>query len=289
MELDPQQPGAAGALAEIAKNTGDGAGQVVWGMVARRIDPKDHEIPTMIATSLAYLGELAAADAWIDESLRIAPGHLYPESRRVELAFVRGDYKRARELGLSFAPRAAEDVQGSWLYALEGACAAGALQGEGAQVRAELEQLKVIPRELTAAGFRALDATHVSAAERVDNMQWFLHCAFGTGGDDSARKKDLLAAYAELLGNDWAKRHSQWFMDGYLHGDRERMVLGLLPESGREKNLIELPWYGEFARIAGVDGDPRLKAYFAELRARLAQSRAELPQRLKEQGLTLMP
>src|SRR6185369_5262242 len=84
MELDPQQPGAAGALAEIAKNTGDGAGQVVWGMAAHRIDPKDHEIPTMIATGLAYMGEFDAADAWIAEALRIAPDHIYPESRRVE-------------------------------------------------------------------------------------------------------------------------------------------------------------------------------------------------------------
>jgi hypothetical protein len=34
---------------------------------------------------------------------------------------------------------------------------------------------------------------------------------------------------------DWAKPHEQWFIDGYLRGDRERMVLGLLPESGCEK------------------------------------------------------
>ena len=142
-------------------------------------------------------------------------------------------------------------------------------------MRAQLEQLKVIPRELTAAGFRALDATHVSAARRVDNMQWFMHCLFGTGGDDSARKKDLLAAYADLLGPDWAKPHEQWFIDGYLRGDRERMVLGLLPEYGREKNLFDLHWYEEFARIASIDDEPRLKVYFADQRARIAQSRAE--------------
>jgi len=67
------------------------------------------------------------------------------------------------------------------------------------------------------------------------------------------------------------------------------MVLGLLPESGHDMNLSELAWDVEFARIAGVDDDARLKAYFADLRARIAQSRAELPQRLKEQGLSLMP
>jgi hypothetical protein len=67
------------------------------------------------------------------------------------------------------------------------------------------------------------------------------------------------------------------------------MVLGLLPESGREKNLFDLHWYEEFARIAGIDDEPRLKAYFADQRVRTAQSRAELPLRLKEQGLSLMP
>jgi len=105
IELDPQQPNAYGVLADIAHNTGDGAGQVVWLMHAHRIDPKDHEIPTKIATALVSLGEFEAADAWIDESLRIAPGHIYPESRRVDMAFLRGDYVRARELGLGFAAR----------------------------------------------------------------------------------------------------------------------------------------------------------------------------------------
>jgi tetratricopeptide (TPR) repeat protein len=137
IELDPQQPNAYGALADIAHNTGDGAGQVVWHMQAHRIDPKDHEIPTKIATALATLGELAAADAWIDESLRIAPGHIYPESRRVDMAFLRGDYARARELGLSFAPREAEDVHDSWLFGLESACAAGRYR-ESAPARAQL-------------------------------------------------------------------------------------------------------------------------------------------------------
>ena len=50
-------------------------------MAAHRLDPKDHEIPTLIAEILDNLGEYDAADAWIDEALRIAPGHIYPESR----------------------------------------------------------------------------------------------------------------------------------------------------------------------------------------------------------------
>jgi len=289
IELDPQQPGAYGVMADVAANTGDAAGAVAWSMAAHRVDPKDHEIPTLVAIALANLGERDAADSWIAESLRIAPGHIYPESRKVELDFLRGDMKHAYEFGLSFAARETEDVKGSWLFALEGACAAGTLLGHGVEVRAKLEQLKVIPRELSPAAFRALDASHTSLPWRVGDSQFFLHCLFGTGGDDGARKKDLLAAYADVLGPDWAKQHVNWFMDGFLRNDRERMVLGLLPEQGREKSLFDPAWYESFARIAGIADEPRLKRYFADMRSRLAQARAELPQRLKEKGLTLLP
>jgi len=62
IELDPQQPNASGALAEVALATGNNADAVVWYMAAHRLDPKDHEIPTLIAENLSNLGELDAAN-----------------------------------------------------------------------------------------------------------------------------------------------------------------------------------------------------------------------------------
>jgi hypothetical protein len=146
-----------------------------------------------------------------------------------------------------------------------------------------------MPRELTAAGFRALDASHVALEARVLWSGGLLHCLFGTGGDDAARKKDLLGAYAEILGPDWAKPHWAWFTDGFLRGDRERMVQGLLVDPERPRKLDNPFWIELPADYAGLADEPRLKARTAELRERLAQAKASLPQRLKEQGLTLMP
>jgi len=117
----------------------------------------------------------------------------------------------------------------------------------------------------------------------------FVHCLFGSGGDDARRKQDLMATYIDLLGADWAKPHPLWFIDGFLRGDRERMVQGLLPEKGREREMYDPKWPETLAAVGGVGDDPRLKAHFADLRTRITKARAELPQRLKEKGFTLMP
>ncbi|HSE12334.1 MAG TPA: tetratricopeptide repeat protein [Rudaea sp.] len=289
LELDPKQPNAYGAMAQAALGTGDNVDAIASYMTARRIDPKDHEIPTLIAEQLANLGEFDAAEAWIAEALRIAPGHVYPESRAIEVAFLRGDMQAVLERGLRLGPREAENVKGSWLFALEGACAAGTVLGRGAEVRARLEEMHAIPRELTPAAFRALDASHVPLEERVDESQYFVTCLFGTGGDDAQRKIDLLATYTEVLGPDWTKPHYRWFIDGYLRGDRERMVQGLLPTEGRKRELLDPKWTEIIAAFAGLADEPRLKAHFAGLRARIAQAKTELPQRLEEKGLALMP
>jgi hypothetical protein len=124
---------------------------------------------------------------------------------------------------------------------------------------------------------------------RVRESRFFIHCLFGTGGDDEKRKKDLSATYVDVLGTDWAKDHHMWFIDGFLRGDRERIVQGLLPAAGGEGELYDPRWPETLAAAVGVADEPRLKAHFAEVRARLAQARAELPQRLKEKGLTLLP
>jgi len=289
MELDPQQPNAYGALAEIALKSGHNADAVAWYMAARRIDPKDHELPTLLAQSLANLGEFDAADAWIQEALRIAPGHIYPESRATEITLLRGDMKNALAQSLSFGPREAENVKDSWLFALEGASAASYALGRAAEVRPQLEAVKAIPRELTATAFRALDAPHVSLGVRVGESQYFVHCLFGTGGDDAKRKQDLLAAYVDILGPDWNKHHSAWFIDGFLRGDRERMVQGLLPEPGASQQLYDPRWPELIAAVAGLSDEPRLKAHFADARNGLARERARLPGLLAQKGFKLLP
>jgi len=289
IELDPQQPNAYGALAEVALKTGANADAIVLYMTSHRLDPKDHEIPTLIAEGLANLGEYDAADAWIGEALRIAPGHIYPQSRATEVPFLRGDMKAALDSSLALGAREAEDVKGSWLFALEGASAAGYLLGRAAEVRARLEELKVIPRELTPAAFRALDASHVPLPVRVRESQYFVQCLFGTGGDDARRKQDLIATYNDVIGAGWATPHRMWFIDGFLRGDRERMVQGLLPEKGHEREVYDPKWAEAIAAFAHLSDEARLKARFAEVRARLANDRAELPQRLKDKGFTLMP
>lgn len=289
IDLDPNQPNAYGALADAARMTGDGAGAIAWMMAGHRVDPKDHEIPTTIAISLANTGEFAAADAWFDEALRIAPGHIFPQARRTQVPFVRGDWPALLEQGLAFGPREAENTKDSWFFALSNACVAGAMLGRAAEVRERLEQFKVMPRELTPAAFRAMDARYTPLSVRVNMVDAFPHCLFGSGGDDAQRRKDLLATYTDILGPDWAKPQGRWFIDGYLRGDRERMIAGLLPAPGRERELRDWSWLEAEAKVFRVADDPRLQGHFAAQHALYAEAKATLPRRLQEQNLQLLP
>ena len=160
--------------------------------------------------------------------------------------------------------------------------------GRSAEVRAQLEQLGAIPHELTPAAFRAMDARHVDVQERVRSVGFAVVCLFGTP-DDARRKRDLQAAFVDILGPDWAKSRSRWFEDGVVRDDRERMIQGLLPEPGRENELRDWSWLEVDAKVFGLTDEPRVRSYLDGMRARYAAGRAALPQRLKEQGLTLLP
>ncbi len=288
-EIEPKSPVPAGVLSCIEGYRGNTAAAIAWHIQAFRIDPRDHEIAANIALMLELIGEHAAADAWLAESERLAPGHLYPAAQAVYIAYSRGELERAVDMGLAIAARASEDIKFSWGDALVMTCgAAGELQ-RGAQVRSRLEAMGAMPARLDAASFRALDATHIPLDMRVMFSGYLKSCLFAPDVDSPQRREQLLETYRSVLGPDWAEPQYAWQVDGFLRSDRDRVVLGLLGESWRGREARDPARLEHFARQFGVGDDPRVVEYAAQMRQQLVEQRALLPQVLSERGLSMTP
>ena len=73
LELEPSQPNAYATLASLALHEGDGVGYVRNFLKAIEVDPKDHELPGMVATFLYELGLVEEGDDFRNRVLAIAP------------------------------------------------------------------------------------------------------------------------------------------------------------------------------------------------------------------------
>ena len=118
---------------------------------------------------------------------------------------------------------------------------------------------------------------------------FMIPCLFTPDLDTPARREALLAALREILGPDWANPSYLWAVDGFLRGDRERMIAGLLRERDFGESLRVSGRMEDYAAFAGIDDDPRVIARIEKTRARAVAQRALLPQVLAERGLGLMP
>jgi hypothetical protein len=93
----------------------------------------------------------------------------------------------------------------------------------------------------------------------------------------------------EILGPDWANPSYLWAVDGFLRGDRERTIAGLLRERDFGDTLRVPDRMADFAAFAGIDDDPRVIARIEKSRAQAVAQRKLLPQVLADRGLALTP
>ena len=73
LELEPSQPNAYATLAALALHEGDGVGYVRNFLQAIEVDPKDHELPGIVAGFLYELGLVEEGDDFRNRVLAIAP------------------------------------------------------------------------------------------------------------------------------------------------------------------------------------------------------------------------
>ncbi len=73
LELEPSQPNAYTSLGILSLQDGDGVGMARAMTQAIAVDPKDHELPGMLAEFLYRLGLIEIADAFRERVLALAP------------------------------------------------------------------------------------------------------------------------------------------------------------------------------------------------------------------------
>jgi tetratricopeptide (TPR) repeat protein len=108
LEIEPAQPNAYTNLGTISLLSGDGVGYVTQFLKAIRVDPKDHELPGMLADFLYNLGLVDIGDDFSERVLALAPTSEIAYHLELVRAIATGD----EEAGVASARRAiADDIE----------------------------------------------------------------------------------------------------------------------------------------------------------------------------------
>jgi TolB-like protein/Tfp pilus assembly protein PilF len=281
--LQPQNPNAAAAMANVGAFRNDLAAYVRWSLVAHRIDPDDHETIAEMTPMLEGLGEPAAADAWLALSQRLAPGNLFAESNRVVLDQARGNVLAAYDGAIALIPRAAEERRWNWTAAMGAGCLASVELGRTAQMRQALVRASVLPMRYDLAGFRALVPSGTEINAQVRRLAMLAPC-LAEPRDWNAQRAQLLATVTELKGEAWVRKPWNARYVALLRPDRDALVreevgARYTEQMGREARQ----------RWLGIARDPRIVARNAELHRMYRAQHDGLAAMLAREHLSLLP
>ena len=117
LELEPAQPNAYTNLGVLSLQSGDGVGYASYFLKAVAVDPKDHELPGMLAMFLYELGVVEVADDFRRMVLALSPTSTVAYQLEMARAKALGD----TEGSIAAARRAVEDDIGNRRFAFGGA------------------------------------------------------------------------------------------------------------------------------------------------------------------------
>jgi len=254
LDIEPAQPNAYINLAEINLRAGDGVGFVKQFLKAVEVDPRDHELPGMLA---AFLYQLELPDEGDDFRSRVmAIGPATDFAYRIELlrAVSVGDEQAA----LASARRAVEDDIGIRGFAFGGAVRyllrSAVNSGQVAEVSAYLEEHNpgifdvdaesILPKYRTAQGV-AFDAWYAELPK-----------------EEMLRRLDALLVFGETMGLDLMKNPSTHLSILALRGEIQQAIEVALSDVFSQSVAMNLGWEQTFAqaRYAEIAADPRIQA-----------------------------
>jgi TolB-like protein/Tfp pilus assembly protein PilF len=286
LQLNPHNSSNYWLLGRVAYARGDLVQAVLWELQQNPYDPVDPEGPADLATILNELGETAAADAWLAESSRRKPGNLLAASSEVALHYARGDRDGAFAKAIELIPRRAEEHHDYWHDAVVFGCLAADELGRTAEMRAALVDAQVLPRDLSAAGFKDWVGPSASPLVKLRDLVDLRRCVFNASAADASRRDELRAIFAQTVGADWESRDEWQGVAAELRNDAQAIIGYYLPRDTAASNL---PLREGSARMLGVAADARVVTHFAEQREQIAQMRAKLPAVLAKEGLRMLP
>ncbi len=253
LEIEPSQPNAYTNLGNIALHAGDGAGFAKNFLNAIAVDPRDHELPGLLAVFLYQLGLNDIADDLRDRVLALNPTS--EVAYQVELA-------RARSIGDSEASMAAarraitDDIQdrrfaygGAIQYLLRTATREERLDEELAWIESEVP------------GIFDVDATRVRQkyrnAQGVALESWLQVLP----RDEVNRRLDQLLSDVEALGVDPTEKAETHLGILVIRGETEQAIKVALEGVFSESVALHLDWRETFSlpQYAEIVADARIQ------------------------------
>lgn len=254
LDIEPQQPNAYLRLAHVALQTGDGVEYLRQQLKAMVVDPKDHEIPGLIAGFLYEFGLIEEGDDFRDRVIAIAPTSEI--AYRIELlrAINTGD----EEASLAAARRAIEDDIDDRLFSYGGAVQhllrIAANRGAVKEESAYLEQ--------HAPGIFDIDATSSLAKYRTAQRTAFDAWYTTLPRDELIRRIEKMREIAAAFGLDPLDDPRAQVSVAAMRGDVAQAIQVALSDVFTQPVTMNLGWRNNYAQAQFTEfvEDPRIQA-----------------------------
>jgi TolB-like protein/Flp pilus assembly protein TadD len=194
LEFEPAQPNAYTNLGVISLQAGDGVGFASHFLKAVAVDPKDHELPGMLALFLYDLGIVEVADEFRQRVLALSPTSTVAYQLEMARAKALGD----TDASIAAARRAVEDDIENRRFAF-GSAVQHLIRTALEQGRAE-EELAWLDERYP--GMFDVDATQLPLKLRSTQSLAFDAWINTLPNDEVQRRLDTLLGYVESIGVD---------------------------------------------------------------------------------------
>ena len=234
LELEPAQPNAYTNLGVISLQAGDGVGYASHFLKAVAVDPKDHELPGMLALFLYDLGIVDVADEFRRRVLALSPTSTV--AYQLEMA-------RARALGdtdasIAAARRAVEDDIENRRFAF-GSAVRHLIRTALEQGRVE-EELAWLNERYP--GMFDVDATQLPLKLRSTQSLAFDAWVNTLPNDEVQRRLDTLLSYVESIGVDPTEDPNTRIGILLIRGDIDEAIELALESVFSESVAMNLNW-----------------------------------------------
>ena len=279
LEIEPAQPNAYVYLAVVSLQSGDGVGYASLFLKSLNVDPRDHELPGVLATFLYQLGLVEIGDDFRARVQALAPTS--EVAYRIEMlrAMAVGD----KEASIASARRAIHDdiserrfsYGGAIQYLLRTAARDGNVDEVSTWIEEQAPGIFDIDADLVQQKYRLAQSTALDA--------WYVSLP----REEVLRRLDVLIDSAASVGFDVAQNPTTHMGILAIRGETEKAIDIALNEVFTDSVALNLGWRETFAQAQYKDivADPRiqealkrwedeeaalrgqLQAYFADLHA----------------------
>jgi TolB-like protein/cytochrome c-type biogenesis protein CcmH/NrfG len=253
LEIEPAQPNAYTYLGLLSLREGDGVGMARALTNAINVDPKDHELPSMLAVFLYRLGLVEIGDAFRERVLALAPtssvAYQLDMLRAISVGDVAGSVVAAR--------KTIEDKVEDRRFVFGGAVQ-HLIRTAALEERIEEELAWINEQE---PGIFDVDAARVP--QRYRNVQGVAFDAWTQilPLEEVQRRLDVVLAYAESQGFDPAENPDAHVSILAIRGQTDEAIEVALEEIFSESVALHLDWRADWMQpqFADIIADPRVQ------------------------------